>query len=90
MSFNTALFVGNFRGGGGGGCCVLAVKVASDQLTYTNAALVGKIPDINFWVFADNGSGTLLALNNGYSFNSGTGTVTNTGGGAWRVLMFNN
>jgi hypothetical protein len=48
---------------------------------YQNDLLIGKDADIGFLVFADGGSGTLQKVNDGYTFNDVTGTITIAGGG---------
>lgn len=55
--------------------------------TYTNAMLVGKTPVTGFNVFTNDGSGVLLKYNDGYTFNSGTGTIT-TPAGNYRIEIY--
>jgi hypothetical protein len=44
--------------------------------TYTNVNLIGKTPMVQFNVFTNEGSGVLLNVDDSYTFNSGTGTIT--------------
>jgi len=46
--------------------------------TYTNMMLVNKTPMVDFYIQTNDGSGTLLSLNNGFTFNSNTGVVEMT------------
>lgn len=55
--------------------------------TYQNDALIGLVADTDFWLFSDNGSGVLLKVNDAYTFNSGTGTIT-TSPDSYRLLIF--
>lgn len=44
--------------------------------TYTDTRLIGKVPVTDFNVYSNNGSGVLLKNTDGYTFNTGTGTLT--------------
>lgn len=53
------------------------------------ALLTGLTPDTDFFVYSDDGSGALQKLNDGYTFNAGTGTITiGTGAGNFRIEIF--
>lgn len=61
----------------GGGITIL--KLTESDFTgqdYQNDLLIGKTADIGFLLFSDSGSGTLMKVNDGYSFNATTGTIT--------------
>lgn len=46
-----------------------------DGNSYFNSLLVNKTAMTDFYIQANNGSGTLLSVNNGFTFNSNTGTL---------------
>ncbi len=55
------------------------LRIISSSFTgnnYSNAALIGKTAQVDFDVWAAEGSGTLMNLNDDYGFNSVTGTLT--------------
>jgi len=52
------------------------------------ALLTGLTPDVDFFVYSDGGSGALQKVNDGYTFNAGTGTITIAGGGDFRIEIF--
>lgn len=62
---------------------VLQIKIGAADFsgpTYTNAALVGLNPMVDFNLYSNNGTGALIAHdetgNNGYQFNATTGVIT--------------
>lgn len=64
--------------GGTGGAPTIEKITAADFTgnDYTNAALVGKTADIDFLVYSDGGSGTLMSSPGGYTFDDTTGTIS--------------
>lgn len=53
------------------------------------ALLTGLTPDVDFFIYSDDGSGALQKVNDGYTFNAGTGTITiATGAGNFRIEIF--
>ncbi len=55
---------------------------------YQNNLLIGKTASVNFDVWTDNKSGTLLLLNDGYTFDSASGTIT-TDPENYFILIYN-
>ena len=47
-----------------------------DGNAYINTELIGMSGGVDFNVFTNAGSGVMLKLDDGYTFNSGTGTIT--------------
>ncbi len=90
--YNTGIQVGGGGGGGGGGGTTVAFAITPDQCPggiYTDARLVGKTPVTGFAVFTNEGLGELFKHPDGYSFVSGTGTITFVGGaGNYYIQIF--
>ncbi len=62
-----------------GGGATTNVKITSADFTgndYTNALLSGLTPDVDFMLWSDEGSGTLLKVNDSYTFSGSTITAT--------------
>lgn len=57
--------------------------------TYTNTLLIGKTPVTDFNVWTNDGSGVLLKYTDGYTFVSGTGTITMASGN-YRLEIYKN
>ncbi len=55
---------------------------------YQNNLLIGKTASVNFDIWSDDGAGSLLKLTDGYTFNSGIGTITTTAGNYF-ILIYN-
>lgn len=56
-----------------------AIAIEPGDLTtgyYENSALIGMTPDVDFLLYTDNGSGTLLRSGDGYTFNDVNGRIT--------------
>jgi len=77
-----------FMGGrGGGGTVVDVIKITNSDFTgntYQDNSFIGLIADVTLIVNTDEGSGVLLKVNDGYTFDSGTGTIT-TSAGNYRI-----
>ena len=76
-------FGGIGSGGGGGGSKTISIPITSADFggnDYTNVTIIGKVPMVDFNVYSNDGSGALLKVNDGYTFNAGTGTITMTAG----------
>lgn len=57
--------------------------------SYQNNDLKGLSADTDFFFYSNDGSGVLLKVNDGYTFNSSTGTITPlTGAGNYRLQIF--
>ena len=55
---------------------------------YQNDDLIGLTADTEFFFYSNDGSGVLLKVNDGYTFNSATGTITPlTGAGNYRLQI---
>lgn len=55
---------------------------------YQNDDLIGLTADTEFFFYSNDGSGVLLKVNDGYTFNSTTGTITPlTGAGNYRLQI---
>lgn len=54
---------------------------------YQSTDLIGLVAGTNFDVWSNDGSGTLLLVNDGYTFNSTTGTITATAGN-YKILIY--
>ena len=54
---------------------------------YTDSDLVGLTADTDFFLYADDGGGTLLKVNDGYTFNQTLGRIT-TDAGNYRLVIF--
>ena len=75
----SSIFSTGLGGGGGGGTTTTIVTITSSDFAgndYTNALLSGLTPDVDFLLFSDEGSGTLLKVNDGYTFSGTTITAT--------------
>ena len=56
-----------------------AIKLEASDIPgdeYVNASLIGLTPDVHFLVYTDNGLGALLGVDESYSFDDTTGTIT--------------
>jgi len=56
---------------------------------YINTLLINKTPVTDFNIWTNDGSGVLLKYNDGYTFTSGTGTVTMPSGN-YRLEIYKN
>lgn len=54
---------------------------------YQNDNLIGLVPDTEFFLYSNDGSGVLLKIDDGYTFNDTTGTITTTAGN-YRLQIF--
>ena len=82
----SSIFMGG-RGGGGTGSEVDVIKITNSDFTgntYQDNSFIGLIADVTLIVNTDEGSGVLLKVNDGYTFDSGTGTIT-TSAGNYRI-----
>lgn len=82
----SSIFMGG-RGGGGTGSVVDVIKITNSDFTgntYQDNSFIGLIADVTLIVNTDEGSGVLLKVNDGYTFDSGTGTIT-TSAGNYRI-----
>ncbi len=82
----SSIFMGG-KGGGGTGSVVDVIKITNSDFTgntYQDNSFIGLIADVTLIVNTDEGSGVLLKVNDGYTFDSGTGTIT-TSAGNYRI-----
>lgn len=92
--FGGLVSFGNAGTGGGGGSSTTNVIITDADFSgdsYTNSLLIGKTADIDFFLYTNDGSGVLLKVDDGYTFDSGTGTITVLFGGPgnYRLSIFN-
>lgn len=69
---------------------VTTVLITIDDFTgsdYQNDLLIGKTADLQFTVFTNNGSGVLLKVDDGYTFNATTGTLTMTAD-SYKIIIY--
>lgn len=69
---------------GGGASAVIITSADFSGSDYTNALLSGLTADEDFFLFSNDGSGTLLKVNDGYTF---SGTTITTTAGNYRLLI---
>ncbi len=87
--YNQGIYVGR-GGGGGGGSTVSTIRITAADFSgdsYTNSTLIGKTAQTNFDVYTAEGLGELLNVNDGYTFDNTTGTITVPSGAAGKYMI---